>query len=84
MTVKRNLFKDTDRKCLHIELDISGSSIRYETGDHVAVYPANDSLKVNRIGELLNIDLDTVFTLINVEGKVSVQRLNIDLYEVPN
>lgn len=67
ITVKRNLFKNCDRKCLHIELDITGSRLRYEAGDHVAVYPCNDSAIVNRIGELLNVDLDSKFSLVNIE-----------------
>ena len=48
---------------MHIELDLGESRIRYEAGDHVAIYPTNDERLVNRIGELLNIDLDTVFTM---------------------
>lgn len=64
---KKNLFKDTDRKCLHIELDITGSRLRYEAGDHVAVYPSNDTELVNKIGELLEVDLDTKFSLVNIE-----------------
>jgi NADPH-ferrihemoprotein reductase len=67
VNVNRNIFKDTDRKCLHIELDITGSRLRYEAGDHVAVYPENDAQIVNRIGELLNVDLDAVFSLVNIE-----------------
>ena len=66
--VKRNLFTNCERKCLHIELDITGSRLRYEAGDHVAVYPCNDSSLVNQIGELLNVDLDTKFSLVNIEG----------------
>ena len=50
ISIKKNLFKDTDRKCLHIELDITGSRLRYEAGDHVAIYPQNDPLIVNEIG----------------------------------
>lgn len=68
MTVKRDLFKNCERKCLHIELDITGSRLRYEAGDHVAVYPTNDSDIVDRIGQLLNVDLDAVFSLVNIEG----------------
>ena len=41
--------------------------LRYEAGDHVAVFPSNDPEIVNRIGELLNVDLDTVFYLVNIE-----------------
>lgn len=63
----RNLFKNCDRKCLHIELDITGSRLRYEAGDHVAIYPQNDPFKVNKIGELLNVDLDSQVSLVNVE-----------------
>jgi len=53
---------------MHIELDIDGSKMRYDTGDHVAVYPKNSSELVERIGELLNVDLDTVFSLLNTDG----------------
>ena len=44
--------------------------IRYESGDHVAVFPSNDQVLVNRIGELLNTDLDEVISLVNVDGKL--------------
>lgn len=64
---KRQLFKNTDRKCLHIELDITGSRLRYEAGDHVAIYPQNDPLIVNKIGELLNVDMDKQMSLVNIE-----------------
>jgi NADPH-ferrihemoprotein reductase len=67
ITIKRNLFQNTNRKCLHVELDITGSRLRYEAGDHVACYPCNDSGLVNQIGHLLNVDLDTRFSLINIE-----------------
>jgi NADPH-ferrihemoprotein reductase len=42
---------------------------RYEAGDHVAVYPSNDEALVNRIGELLGVNLDEVISLVNVDGK---------------
>ncbi len=43
--------------------------IRYEAGDHVAVFPSNDEVLVNRIGELLNVNLDEVISLVNIDGK---------------
>lgn len=52
---------------MHIEIDIRGSKLRYEAGDHVAIYPQNDSKLVKRIGELLDTDLDQVFTLKNID-----------------
>ncbi|XP_050667173.1 NADPH--cytochrome P450 reductase isoform X1 [Leptidea sinapis] len=67
ITVNRELHKGGDRSCLHVELDISGSKMRYEAGDHVAVYPINDTDLVNRLGELSGADLDEVFSLINTD-----------------
>jgi sulfite reductase alpha subunit-like flavoprotein len=46
--------------------------IRYESGDHVAVFPSNDAVLVNRIGELLNTNLDDVISLVNVDGKYRI------------
>merc|ERR1719189_1810585 len=62
--VNRNLHSDqSDRYCMHVELGLEESRIRYEAGDHVAIYPTNDLQLVNKIGQLLDIDLDTVFTM---------------------
>ncbi|KAI4503415.1 hypothetical protein M0802_001637 [Mischocyttarus mexicanus] len=57
----------SDRSCMHIELDIEESKMRYESGDHLAVYPVNNSELVNKIGAKCGIDLDTVFTLTNTD-----------------
>ncbi|XP_073673827.1 P450 (cytochrome) oxidoreductase b isoform X2 [Garra rufa] len=67
VTVNRKLNEAGDRHLMHLELDITGSKIRYESGDHVAVYPMNDSNIVNRIGDLLSVDLDTVISLNNLD-----------------
>jgi NADPH-ferrihemoprotein reductase len=63
----RELHKGGGRSCMHIELDISNSKLRYDAGDHVALYPVNDSDLVNRFGQLLDVDLDTVITLMNID-----------------
>ncbi|KRZ77405.1 NADPH--cytochrome P450 reductase [Trichinella papuae] len=39
----------------------------YEAGDHLAVYPENDGELVEQFGKLFDVDLDTVFTLTNVD-----------------
>merc|ERR1719295_560513 len=68
ITENRNLHNSgSGRTGLHIELDITGSRIRYDAGDHVAVYPVNNTELVNLIGEKLEIDLDQVFTMTNVD-----------------
>uniref|UniRef100_A0AC35TIQ5 NADPH--cytochrome P450 reductase n=1 Tax=Rhabditophanes sp. KR3021 TaxID=114890 RepID=A0AC35TIQ5_9BILA len=56
---------ESDRSCKHIELSIEGSRMRYETGDHAAILPTNDETLVEALGELLEIDLSTVFKLTN-------------------
>ncbi|KAJ2952727.1 hypothetical protein O0L34_g7077 [Tuta absoluta] len=65
--VNRELNKGGNRSCLHVELDITGSKMRYEAGDHVAVYPINDAAMVERLGELTSSDLDEIFSLINTD-----------------
>ncbi|XP_060028306.1 NADPH--cytochrome P450 reductase [Erinaceus europaeus] len=67
VTTNRKLNQGSERHLMHLELDISDSKIRYESGDHVAVYPANDSTLVNQIGEILGADLDIVMSLNNLD-----------------
>ncbi|KYN41090.1 NADPH--cytochrome P450 reductase [Trachymyrmex septentrionalis] len=70
--VNRELHGPTsDRSCMHIEFNIEGSKIRYETGDHLAVYPVNNAEMVNKIGEQCGANLDTVFTLTNTDEESS-------------
>lgn len=44
----RELFTAHDRNCIHMEVDISCSSLSYQTGDHVAVWPTNSGKEVDR------------------------------------
>uniref|UniRef100_A0A8W7PZM8 NADPH--hemoprotein reductase n=1 Tax=Anopheles coluzzii TaxID=1518534 RepID=A0A8W7PZM8_ANOCL len=37
--VNRELHKAGGRSCMHVEFDIEGSKMRYEAGDHLAMYP---------------------------------------------
>lgn len=41
---------------------------RYESGDHVAVFPTNDTALVNKLGQVLGVDLDVVISLNNLDG----------------
>lgn len=67
ITVNKELFKGGDRNCMHIELNIEGSRIRYNSGDHVAIYPVNDPALVNRLAELTGENLEKIITLTNVD-----------------
>uniref|UniRef100_A0A3P8WTS6 NADPH--cytochrome P450 reductase n=2 Tax=Cynoglossus semilaevis TaxID=244447 RepID=A0A3P8WTS6_CYNSE len=69
VTVNRRLNKGGDRHLMHLELDITGSKIRYESGDHVAVFPTNDSMLVNKLGQVLGVDLDVVISLNNLDDE---------------
>lgn len=71
ITVNRELHKGGDRSCLHVELDISDSKMRYEAGDHVAIYPINDIDLVERLGTLTGANLDEIFSLINTDQESS-------------
>ncbi|XP_064461288.1 NADPH--cytochrome P450 reductase-like [Ornithodoros turicata] len=64
--VNRELYKGS-RSCMHLEISITGSKIRYDAGDHVAVYPMNDVAVVEKMGKMLQVDLDTVITLKNLD-----------------
>lgn len=62
--VNRELHRDTsDRSCRHMEFDISGSSISYQVGDHLGVYPENDPEVVARLAARMGVDLDAAFTM---------------------
>lgn len=69
--VNRELHKSSERSCMHIEFDIEGSKMRYESGDHLAVYPINSKELVDKLGELTNTNLDTIFTMINTDEESS-------------
>nr|QEG78946.1 CpC573 [Chrysomela populi] len=69
--VNRELHQQGDRSCMHIELDIEGSKMRYESGDHLAIYPVNDAALVEKLGRLCGKDLETIFMLINTDEESS-------------
>ena len=42
--------------------------VRYEPGDHIAIYPENNTSLVEQIGTRLNIDLAQVVSLDCIDG----------------
>lgn len=70
--VNRELHGPTsERSCMHIEFNIEGSKMRYEAGDHLGIYPVNNSELVKKIGEQCGANLDTIITLTNTDEESS-------------
>jgi NADPH-ferrihemoprotein reductase len=57
LTIKhaRELFKSSDRNCVHLEVDLGNTDIVYKTGDHVGVWPINPEEEVNRLLDVLGL-----------------------------
>jgi len=51
----REIFTVKDRNCLHMEVDISGSNLSYQTGDHIAVWPTNAGREVERFLNVIGL-----------------------------
>lgn len=60
LKVNQELLRSGTRSCRHIELDISKSNMQYEPGDHIGIYPTNESDLVEKLGRLCDANLDAV------------------------
>ncbi|KAI9821798.1 MAG: NADPH-cytochrome P450 reductase [Pycnora praestabilis] len=51
----KEIFTVKDRNCLHMEIDVSGSNLSYQTGDHIAIWPTNAGKEVDRFLNVLGL-----------------------------
>ena len=63
----REVFTVKDRNCLHMEIDIKGSNLSYQTGDHIAVWPTNAGKEVDRFINVLGLS-EKRHAVISVKG----------------
>ncbi|VDN19368.1 unnamed protein product, partial [Gongylonema pulchrum] len=57
----------SERSCRHIEFVTNAARIRYETGDHLGVFPTNDPNLVDELAKLIGVNMDLSFSLINLD-----------------
>ena len=71
----RDLFKGGDRHCLHMEIDIADTNLTYQTGDHVAIWPTNNEVEVERLASVLGLKekLDTMVRIKAIDPAASKQ-----------
>ncbi|KAG5962043.1 hypothetical protein E4U56_003561 [Claviceps arundinis] len=51
----RELFSAKDRNCIHMEIDVSGTNLTYQTGDHLAIWPTNPGEEVDRFLDVIGL-----------------------------
>ncbi|KAJ2454254.1 hypothetical protein EV183_001620 [Coemansia sp. RSA 2336] len=55
VTVATELTPTADRHLLHVEVDLAGSGMRHESGDHIGVYPTNADEEVDLMLDALKL-----------------------------
>lgn len=70
----KELFKSSDRSCVHVEFDTSASNLKYTTGDHLAVWPSNPDEKVDAFIKCFALEAkrNAVFKLKSLDSTVHV------------
>jgi len=85
VTVVRELHgAESERSCVHVEVDISKCKATYEAGDHIGVFPENNASVVREAAALLGEPLDTCFAFgLPTGADAEMNDWKEDLGEVP-
>lgn len=72
IALSKTLSSVSNRVCTHMEVDLSAvPAMRYQTGDHLAVWPVNPENEVKRLIQLLGWDDDLKKRSIVIEAKAN-------------
>ena len=69
VVVSKDLATDENRKAVHLEFDLSAAGWKYQTGDHIAVWPMNPDVEVERLCQLLGLSEDDRKQFIEIRSK---------------
>lgn len=74
VAASRDIFKEKGRNCMHIEIDLTGSGLTYETGDHISIFPVNPGVEVDRFLKVFGLAAkrDTVLDVKALERTAKV------------
>ncbi|KAK9320725.1 hypothetical protein V1517DRAFT_197856 [Lipomyces orientalis] len=83
ITSSRELFKSDSRNCLHVEIDLEDSNLKFTTGDHVAIWPQNSDKEVDRFLSVLGLTekRDTVISVTAIDPTAKVPFPNPTTYD---
>ncbi|CDK26973.1 unnamed protein product [Kuraishia capsulata CBS 1993] len=72
VTSSKELFNSETRHCIHAEFDLSGTNLRYSTGDHLAIWPSNSLENTAKFLSVLGISekKDTVIDIKSLDSTV--------------
>ncbi|KXG46735.1 NADPH-cytochrome p450 reductase, FAD-binding, alpha-helical domain-3 [Penicillium griseofulvum] len=73
----RELFKSSNRHCLHMDVDLTNQpELSYKTGDHLAIWPGNPDVEVERLLDVLGIssrrDIPLVIKALDPATKITI------------
>lgn len=74
VVASRDLFMTKERDCIHMELDLAGSGLSYQTGDHVAIWPSNLTEEVERFLHIFGLS-QKQHQVITITGLDSVTKV---------
>ncbi|KAH3899163.1 NADPH--hemoprotein reductase SCDLUD_004592 [Saccharomycodes ludwigii] len=60
------------RSCCFVEFDVSGSNMKYSTGDHIGIWPSNSNEAVNQFVKCFQLDESKGFSLTPLDSTVKL------------